>query len=438
VRYLTVADQPVAEQFDYWRDVICQVCTPLAAERDPEHRGGEPGERGMTGWVRSSALGSSYCAEVCSRTQSLTHGPPEIRRMSSDDVFVSLQLRGHCIAGQGERTCHLPPGGFALFDTTDTYRLTYQGDRSGEWQVISFRVPRARLMPFVADPGGFTALTHDATRGGIAAMVAATMTSIWHNVESLDDLAAQAAETALLTLLAAAAGDTVDHREVRRETVVVALRASVNRYLAGNLHQDLSAAMVAGHFGIPVRKLHGLYQHTDRSFAQTVMALRVEACARDLASGPGRRTLTDTATRWGFADLSHMNRRIRARFGCLPSELRGAAFRSAIRDGSPSWPGAWTWPRECATAAAQGTRSSSLRHQPVGAGSDRRRQPASSARAVRRRVRSRYLPAMPREALMPKAWRSIRVVATRVSVSLIVALSTIARAIGSLRSRTVS
>ena len=321
MRYLTVADHPVAEQFSYWRDVICQVCTPLAAEREPEHRGGEPAERAMTGWVRSSRLGTSHCAEVSSRTQVLVHGPSEIRRMASDDVFVSLQLRGHCVAAQGNRTCHIAPGAFAMFDTTDAYRLAYAGDEAGEWQVLSFRVPRSRLVPLVADPGGFTAVAHDATRGGIAAMVASTMTSIWRNVETLDDLAAQSSETALLTLLAAAAGDTVDH-EARGETVTGALRASVNRYLAGHLHADLGAAAVAARFGISVRKLHGLYEASDLTFAQTVMALRVEACARDLTSGPADRTLTDTASRWGFADLSHMNRVFRARFGCLPSEFR--------------------------------------------------------------------------------------------------------------------
>lgn len=324
MRYLSVADKPVAERFSYWRDVICQVCTPLAAEREPEHRGGEPVAQGMTGWVQSSELGSSHCAEVCSRTQSLAHGAAEIRRMSSEDIFVSLQLRGRCIAEQGDRNCQIAPGGFAMFDTTDSYRLTYLGDeRSGEWQVLSFRVPRERLVPLVADRAGFTAVTHDASRGGIAAMVASTMTSIWQHVESLDEPAAQSAEAALLTLLATAASDGREHLSAGRDALDTALRASVNRYLTGNLHRaDLSAAHVARRFTISVRKLHALYQHTDRTFAQTVMALRVEACARDLAAGTGQCTLTDTAARWGFADLSHMNRVFRARYGCLPSEFR--------------------------------------------------------------------------------------------------------------------
>lgn len=315
MRYLTSADQPSSEQFSYWRDVICQVCTPLAAERAPS-------DAGLTGWARAAEVGTSHCAEVCSETQSLTHGPDEIRRMASDDVFVSLQLRGHCVATQGDRTCRVGPGGFAMLDTTDAYRLQMFGDgATDEWQVLSFRVPRSRLVPLLADPGGFTAVAHDGT--GIAGLVATTMTSIWQHAEALDDLAAQSAETALLTLLAAAAGDTASAG--RQDAIDAALRAAVNRHVVAGLRDaDLSASSVAHRFGISVRKLHGLYQHGDRTFAQTVMASRVEACARDLLASD-RGTLTDTAARWGFSDLSHMNRVFRARFGCLPSEYRAAA-----------------------------------------------------------------------------------------------------------------
>jgi AraC-like DNA-binding protein len=334
---LTSADKPVAEQFSYWHEVICQVCTPLAAAREPAHRGGEPPERGITGWARSARLGSSHCAEVCSRTQSLTHGSAEIRRMVSDDVFVNLQLHGSCIAGQGGRTCHIPPGGLAMFDTTGEYRLNFVGDtRSGEWRVISFRVPRSRLAPLLADPDGFTAVTHHATGPGIANLVAATMSALWHNIESLDDLAAEAAETAFLSLLATLAGGSGQARGTGRDGLDAALRAAVNRYLSANLQRpDLPAADVARRFGISVRKLHGLYRNTGCTFAQTVMSLRVEAAARELALGAAGRTLTDTATRWGFCDLSHLNRVFRARYGCLPSEFRAQAAPPSRRRIAP-------------------------------------------------------------------------------------------------------
>ena len=66
--------------------------------------------------------------------------------------------------------------------------------------------------------------------------------------------------------------------------------------------------------------MHQLYEGTDRSFSRTVMALRLDGCTREL-TGPARTgTLTELAARWGFADLSHLNRVFRAHHGCLPSE----------------------------------------------------------------------------------------------------------------------
>jgi AraC-like DNA-binding protein len=320
--YLTTTDKPLADQFSHWREVILEVCTPLNVQRDPAHRGGDPAERGFASSLRHARLMSTNCASVRSRSQSMIHGVPEVRRQSSEDVFISLQVRGSCHAVQGGRSCHLRPGGFALFDTARPYRLTHLGDADGgEWRALSFRVPRARLVPLLDDPDGFTAIAHDARAGGIAAVAASTMTGIWRCVDSLDPLAAQAAESALVTLLAAVVAGRVS---ADRDTDA-ALRSAAHRYLAANLHRsDLNAAHVARHLGVSVRKLHGLYEHAEQTFAQTVRSLRLEACARELRSGADR-TLTDTATRWGFSDLSHLNRVFRARYGCLPSEFRAAA-----------------------------------------------------------------------------------------------------------------
>ena len=65
-------------------------------------------------WMRSTLLTGTNCAEVVSTTQLITHGDAEVRRTDSDQVFVNLQLRGHCLAGQGDRTCVVPPGGFRV------------------------------------------------------------------------------------------------------------------------------------------------------------------------------------------------------------------------------------------------------------------------------------------------------------------------------------
>lgn len=332
MRYWTTTDHPVGEQFSYWREVICQAFTPLATDRTPGHRTPGPQEHDFPGWVRSSPLISTNCAEVSSRSQLITHGKAEVRRTDSDQIFVNLQVRGHSVVTQGGRTTVVPAGGFSFVDTTSEYRQDYVEDPvKREWRVVSFRVSRATFVPLLADPCSFTAVGHDAKAGGIASIVASTMLSTWNNIAQLDRPAADAAETAINAVLAAAAGGSDASRDASREILDAALRASVNRFLAANLRgADLSATRVARRFGVSVRKLHKLYEGTDRSFAQTIMALRVDGCARELAAGPDHRSLTEIATRWGFCDLSHLNRVFRAQHGSLPSEFRKEAARRGL------------------------------------------------------------------------------------------------------------
>ena len=52
--------------------------------------------------------------------------------------------------------------------------------------------------------------------------------------------------------------------------------------------------------------------------------MRVDACARELASSTVGGSLSDAAARWGFCDLSHLNRVFRSQKG-LPSEYRARA-----------------------------------------------------------------------------------------------------------------
>lgn len=343
MRYWTTEDRPAGEQFSYWREVICEAFTPLAAELPGARRTGRAHAHEIRSWVRSSRLTATNCAEVSSATQLITHGPAEVRRTVTDHVFVNLQISGHCVGTQAGRRCVVQPGSFALFDTTREYGLEFVADdRTEEWRCVSFRVPRARLLPLVADLDGATATTYDGAAPGMARIVASTMLSTWNSLDALDPAAADAADTAFTTLLAAAAGGSDELRDTGRADLDAGLRAAVNRYLAAHLRTgDTSAGAVASRFGISVRKLHQLYEGTDRSFSRTVMALRLDGCTRELTAPARTGTLTELAARWGFADLSHLNRVFRARHGCLPSEYgdRGpdgpcTPVPAAVRTGS--------------------------------------------------------------------------------------------------------
>ena len=89
MHYLTTTDMPLAEQFGYWREVILDACTPLHIER----AGDASPDRGFASSLRYARLMSTNCAEVRSLSQSMIHGPAEVRRQRSEDVFISLTGR---------------------------------------------------------------------------------------------------------------------------------------------------------------------------------------------------------------------------------------------------------------------------------------------------------------------------------------------------------
>ena len=327
MQYWTTGDRPEREQFSYWREVICEAFTPLATQRTSVHRAAGPRPQGIASWVRSRMLTSTNTAEVSSETQLISHGDAEVRRTDSHQVFVNLQLDGHCVGTQDGRRCVVPAGSFALFDTTREYDLEFvAAPDSGEWRVVSFRVPRARLLPLLAEPHGFTSVAHDGTKRGTSNLVASTMMSIWRNADGLDTAAVDAAESAFTTMLAADVGAGPLVEDTGREALDATLKAAITRHVAANLRTgNLTPQQVSRRFGISVRKLHALYEGSERTFAQTVTAMRVDACARELASSTVGGSLSDAAARWGFCDLSHLNRVFRSQKGCLPSEYRARA-----------------------------------------------------------------------------------------------------------------
>ncbi|MCM3846143.1 helix-turn-helix domain-containing protein [Pseudonocardia sp. DR1-2] len=316
--YWSTRDRPVREQHAYWREVVCDAFTPLVPL--PHPRAGDWASQGVAGWVRSRRVADVNCAEIATVGQVNLHGTREVARTAEATVFVNLQLAGSCVGSQGGRTCHVPAGSFALFDATRPFRLDYAGD----WRSLSFRVPRDRLMSLVARPDDVTATTVDGSRA-LGAVVAGTMRSVWDAVEDLGDAEARAVSSGFTTLLATACGATDEARGAGRRTLAASLYTSVCTHLQDNLRNgDLAAARVAAHFGVSVRTLHNVFRDSEHTYAQTVTKLRVDACARDLADPACRESLTALAARWGFFDLSHLNRAFRTHRGHRPADLRPA------------------------------------------------------------------------------------------------------------------
>lgn len=317
------ATYPVEQQLAYWADVVCQAFTPLAPTRAREHVVRSRTPAGVYGWVRSARLAETNSAEIASCTQHLRHGPREVRRSPSEEVFVNLQLTGSCKGEQDGRRSLVVPGQIGIFDTTRPYSLEFEESADGDpWRVLSFRVPRQKLaaiLPARTPPG---AQVVEGRRG--AGLVAASMMrGIWESRDQLTSASRLALDDSFTHVLATALGafDTTPLED--RDDRDAALRAAVVRFAAGRLRTGrVLADEAADHVGISVRKLHQLFAATDESFGSVVRDLRLEQVARHLRAGGAPRSITDLAHEWGFADSSHLIRLFKRHHGCTPGEFR--------------------------------------------------------------------------------------------------------------------
>ncbi|MGD0184826.1 MAG: AraC family transcriptional regulator [Roseiarcus sp.] len=131
----------------------------------------------------------------------------------------------------------------------------------------------------------------------------------------------------LVSLALGATGDAARDASARglRAARALAVRQSVSAQLR---NPGLSSADVARANAISERYLRKLFEDVGTSFSDFLIERRLELAHRLLVSPLHRnRRISEIAFEAGFSDLSHFNRRYRARFGDTPSAARAAARR---------------------------------------------------------------------------------------------------------------
>lgn len=326
--YWSTTDLSVQDQAAYWGDVVCEAFTPLSPKRGQTQLHRSIFTEGLPGWVRSSPLAETNCAEIASCTQLLTHGPREVRRSPTEAVFVNLQLEGTCYGEQDDRRCIVPAGSIAVFDTTRPYRLEFtepMAQRS--WRVLSFRIPRDRWQASVGDLE-LTSTTIDTNRGP-GSVASAMMASLWQNLQTLDQGTAARLESSFTDVLAAV---TAVHGRAALESESgqrdAAMRLLVRKHIRTMIPLGrVTAADAARAVSISVRSLHRLFEAESSSFAACVREERLRGVMLDLVSSPNSLPLYEIAARWGFYDNSHLTRAFQRHLGCTPTEYRASGGR---------------------------------------------------------------------------------------------------------------
>ena len=320
----TTAEQPKAQQFSYWREVLCEQFTALNPIPEPTE--------GFDSKVVVKSLLDVRVADVSSKAQAVYRGAQEIQRIPNEFYFANLQLAGECLVRQDQREVLIKPGDFYVVDTTRQYDLIFT-----DWHILCIRLPRHLLSPLLKVPNQSTAV-RICPDGGMGTITANFMRSLLDAPERLPIESQQALTSSLASMLAVTLGASVEGVERSRNTVRAEMTNAIVKYVKDRVaNPALSAESAARHFRISPRYLYKLLENNGVSFGRMVLECRLDRCAADLSSDvPRHGSISEIAFKWGFNNNAHFCRVFRERFGMSASDYR--ALHTARRADASSTP----------------------------------------------------------------------------------------------------
>jgi AraC-like DNA-binding protein len=87
----------------------------------------------------------------------------------------------------------------------------------------------------------------------------------------------------------------------------------------------LTPQTIADGCGISLRYLHQIFEGEGLTVCAYIRNQRLAICDTLLRDPNCRKSISEIAYQWGFADQAQFSRNYRGRFGCTPSEARAAS-----------------------------------------------------------------------------------------------------------------
>jgi len=299
------------QQFDFWRDAICDVFVQLEAERDG---GGE-----FVGRIAVDPLADLVLSDLTSDPQQVSRTRRQIARAREEVMLVSLQLEGEGLIRQDGRQAWLKPGDFAMYDSTRPYQLQFDG----RFRQLVLHMPRHCLASRLAQPQAMTARPISGA-SAIGAITGDFLRSVARRAGALDAGGATDLSGHVVDLLAFAIGATAAAESQGAAAARAALLQRIRTYMEINLADpSLGPVGIARAHHISVRHLYALFAAGGSTVGDWLRRRRLARCRAALRDpAQQRRSVTEIAYNWGFNDAAHFSRCYRREYGIAPSEER--------------------------------------------------------------------------------------------------------------------
>ncbi|WP_308344130.1 helix-turn-helix domain-containing protein [Streptomyces sp. MK37H] len=314
-------DVPVADRFDYWRELMVQTVVPMDISSDDDADGFEAS-------IHVLELGAVQVRPTTFQSVHFHRTPKLIRRSDPELLHVLCVERGTVGVSQLEQQTTHGPGDLSMVDFSRPFDSHAVNDR-GPVKAVGVAVPKEMLA--LAGNGANELLGHRiSAREGFGALLAQCISHITTETGSLQPSDGPRLGTIVLDLVSALIAhelhaDNALTPESRWRTLTLHIHSFIQQHLAD---PQLTPRAIAAAHHISLSHLHRLFREEGTT---TVAALirhqRLERARRDLTDPTLRHTtIHQIATRWGFTRAADFTRAFRAHYGMPPRDYRHRAL----------------------------------------------------------------------------------------------------------------
>jgi AraC-like DNA-binding protein len=299
-----------AEQFSYWREVVCETWFGLWAERTntgPFHA-----------TIDSQAVGDVQMTRARLPVHRMGRGASEVARLPQTAYCLHHLHEGAVHGIYKGMEYKAGPGDLLLFDTAercDSFVITRPV------RTTIAHVPRKLIDGHHTPLSPAPVRVHG--RDGIGALLTGYMTLLSQTVSTLPPEAMSKASS-ILCDLAVAAFQPAAPFDPHQSGIRQARLATAREFITNNLADPaLSIGKVAAHLKVSRRYVQKLFEDTGSTFSEMLVSARLDACYRAMTDiRQSRRTIADIAFSSGFNDLSWFHRCYKRRWSETPGDTR--------------------------------------------------------------------------------------------------------------------
>jgi AraC family transcriptional activator of tynA and feaB len=302
----TTREVAPSDQFEYWRDVICDAFLPLEPIlTDDVH---------FEGSVAAVSLRQFHIASVAAHPHTVARTSRGISRTRTGAFFANLIRTGTATARQSGNEAEAVAGDIVLLDTDEPFEFRMRG----ACDVLCLTIPDTWLRPRLGRSGLPVSPVVNA-RAAAGRLASRYLGALGEECEAdLLDLEVSAFDH-LCHLLAR--GDTPDATRSNARSVLL---GKILKYVDDHLRDEaLCAASVCNALGVSRSHLYAVLAESGTSFAAEVRDRRLHAIDRELRDPAwARSTIATLAYRHCFEDAASFTRAYRRLFSQTPSERR--------------------------------------------------------------------------------------------------------------------